>query len=29
MDFLEIVRDLTPSGLGEAETIAGVEKKNE
>ena len=27
MDFLQIVRDLTPSGASEAELIAGVEKK--
>lgn len=26
-DFLEIIRDLTPSGVSEAELIAGVEKK--
>ena len=28
-DFLGIIRDLTPSGLTEAELIGGVEKKNE
>jgi type VI secretion system protein ImpA len=27
MDFLQIVRDLTPAGVSEAELIAGVEKK--
>lgn len=28
-DFLDIIRDLTPSGLAEAELAGGVEKKNE
>jgi type VI secretion system protein ImpA len=28
-DFLEIIRDLTPSGVAEAELIGGVEKKSE
>ena len=28
-DFLEIVRDLTPSGVAEAELIGGVEKKSQ
>jgi type VI secretion system protein ImpA len=28
-DFLEIIRDLTPSGVAEAELIGGVEKKNQ
>lgn len=27
MDFMEIIRDLTPSGVPEAEVIGGVEKK--
>jgi type VI secretion system protein ImpA len=28
-DFLEIIRDLTPSGVAEAESLGGVEKKNQ
>jgi type VI secretion system protein ImpA len=28
-DFLEIIRDLTPSGVAEAELIGGVEKKTQ
>jgi type VI secretion system protein ImpA len=28
-DFLEIIRDLTPSGVAEAELIGGVEKKGQ
>lgn len=28
-DFLEIIRDMTPGGVAEAELIGGVEKKNE
>jgi type VI secretion system protein ImpA len=28
-DFLEIIRDLTPSGVSEAESIGGVEKSND
>lgn len=28
MDFMDIVRDLTPSGVSEAETIGGIDKRN-
>jgi type VI secretion system protein ImpA len=28
MDFMGIVRDLTPSGVSEAEIIGGIDKRN-
>jgi type VI secretion system protein ImpA len=28
-DFMDIIRDLTPSGIPEAELLAGAEKSND
>jgi type VI secretion system protein ImpA len=28
-DFMDIIRDLTPAGVAEAELIAGTEKRSE